>query len=136
MGKIYNRIFGEPHWKFVEKRNNFLEQAMLDMGRHHKKEKEEHTAHLKRLRSQHKRELEKACQVVEKIVDASTKIKYTRQLMPNTDIYRVCVDFDSRFYGGMHGDELEYVGRYVGEKISHEIRTSKFIQSAREDRYG
>jgi len=100
--------------------------------------------HIARISEGHKAELakcqkqlkdnEKRDKTIRELMEKATPVEFFR--VPSTrETYRCQVDFDGQFMGLLHSrTEQEFVADDVAERIRREIITSKFINTANNNR--
>jgi len=73
------------------------------------------------------------------IVQAASKIRWDRRESPSSmagQVYRMQLDFDPYMlgHGMLEGRELDYLADAFADEVRHEIRSSKFLQDAHDNR--
>jgi DNA gyrase/topoisomerase IV subunit A len=101
----------------------------------HDKLKTEHDKKLASQRKQYEDKLAEKDKRVESIVNELSHIRWNRKEQGR---YYVTVEFDPRMlgFGGPGGfirEDLFYIAKYLGDQVSHEIASSKFVQKANEE---
>lgn len=78
------------------------------------------------------RERQKQFEMAQKIVDRAAMIDFERC---ENGYYQISLTFNGDFMGGIsrHGEVQRHVARRVAEQIEHEIASSKFVESARQN---
>lgn len=86
------------------------------------------------LHHQHRNEMDKRDERVTRIVQELSDIRWQRR---EGGRYFVTVEFDPRMLGfpgpgGFLREDLFYLAKYMGDQVTHEIASYKFVEKARE----